>query len=64
MVEIEESCSEKRKNSQGNEATHNSSRTSVLTKLLIIVHRLAHKSAHSTQKDLLYPFMPTHNTGS
>ena len=64
MVELEESCSKKQKNSQGNEAADNSSRTSVLTKLLIIVRELAHKFAHSTQNDLLYPFMPTHNTGS
>ena len=50
MVELEESCSKKRKVSQGNKAAHNSSRTSVLTKLLIIVCELAHKAVHSTQK--------------
>ena len=55
------------------EATHNSSRTSVLTKLLItlreFVHKAAHNSsqtcsqaAHSTQKDCLCPFMPIYNT--
>ena len=32
------------------------------TMLLIIVHELPHKAAHSTQKDCLYPFMPIHNT--
>ena len=50
MAELEESCSKKRKISQGNEAAHNSLQTSVLTKLLIIVRKLAHKAVHNTQK--------------
>ena len=33
-------------------------------KLLIIVRKLPHKAAHSTQKDRLYPFMPIHNASS
>ena len=64
MAEQEKSCSKKRKISQGNKVAHNSSQTSVLTKLLIIVHELADKAVHSTQKDRLYLFMPIHNTGS
>ena len=76
MVELEESCSKKQKISLGNEAAHNSSQTSVLTKLLITLCKLAHKAAHnsswtcsqscaySIQKDRLHPFMPIHNTGS
>ena len=50
MVELEESCSKKQKISQGNEAAHNSSRTSVLMKLLLIVREFAHKAVHSTQE--------------
>ena len=75
MAELEESCSKRRKISQGNEAAHNSSRTSVLTKLLITLREIAHKiahntsrtcsqAAHSTQKDGLYLFMPIYNTSS
>ena len=50
MVELEESCSKKRNISQGNKTAHNSSRTSVLTKLLITPCKLAHEAVHSTQK--------------
>ena len=48
MTELEESCSKKRKITQRNEAAHNSSQTSVLTKLLITLHELAHEAAHNT----------------
>ena len=48
MAELEEGCSKKRKISQGNEAAHNSLRTSVLTKLLITLHQLAHEAAHNS----------------
>ena len=48
MVELEESCSKKQKISQGNEAAHNSSRISVLMKLLIALRKLAHEAAHNS----------------
>ena len=64
MMELEKSCSKKQKISQGNEAAHNNSLTSVLAKLLIIVRELPHKAVRSTQKDCLYPFMLVHYTGS
>ena len=50
MAELEQSYSKKPKISQGNEAAHNSSQRSVLTKLLITLRKLAHKAVHSTQK--------------
>ena len=50
MAELEGSCSKKRKISQGNEAAHSSSRTSVLTKLLITLRELAHKAAHNSSR--------------
>ena len=74
MVELEESFSKKQKISQENEAAQYSSRTPVLTKLFITLHKLAHEAAHnssqtclyktvhSTQKDCLYSFMPIHNS--
>ena len=50
MAELEESCSKKRKISQENKAAHNSSRTSVLTKLLITLRELAHEAAHNSSQ--------------
>ena len=50
MVELEENCSKNRKISQENEAAHNSSRISVLTKLLITLRKLAHEAAHNSSR--------------
>ena len=47
MAELEGSCSKKQNISQGNEAAHNSSRTSVFMKLLITLRELAHEAAHN-----------------